>query len=99
MPRRMRQIMGLKTYLNVKTRFLCTLYFRDPAKALLEQVSECTNDEIHHHTNMNGIFTHPLNAEIGKKECTAVERFINWSENVSLSEKKVREDGVSSSVE
>lgn len=75
----------------------CTLYSHDLRKMLREQVFKCPSDEFSTIWVQKAfLYTHVM--LILKKACTAVERFIKFNDDVLLSWKACKEDGVASFV-
>lgn len=76
----------------------CSVYLRDVANVLREQISESLDEEFVHTSDMSQNFSLVVNAENGTIAWPAIERFIKCSKDISLSWKTAESYKIESSV-
>lgn len=81
-----------------QSKVSCSVYYRNAANVLKEQISETLDGELVHSTHVGQSISHAINAEVGSKVCLAVEKSIKCSEDLSHSWKTIGSNGTKSSV-
>lgn len=86
-----------KKTLECQRMFSCLIYLKTAANVLREKISKTSDEEFIHCSHVGQNFSHALYAKVGPKTCSAIERFIKCSKELSQSWETTKSDGTKSS--